>query len=107
MKEVYDISLQGAAFKIEKDAYVLLENYLEELKSHYGKQEEEVVNDIEERIAELLLEKGCTGGTVVQSRHIDDIIKLCENNVGGKFLTPNKNIKVTVIKGRIEYEKLS
>ena len=46
MKEVYDISLQGAAFKIEKDAYVLLESYLEELKAHYGKQEEEVVNDI-------------------------------------------------------------
>lgn len=76
MKEVFDISLQGVAFKIEKDAYGLLESYLEELKSHYGKQEEEVVNDIEERISELLLEKGCTGGTVVQYHHIDEIIKV-------------------------------
>lgn len=76
MKEVFDISLRGVAFKIEKDAYVLLESYLEELKAHYGKQEEEVVNDIEERISELLQEKGCNGGTVVQFHHIDDIIKV-------------------------------
>lgn len=75
MKEVFDISLQGVAFKVEKDAYVLLESYLEELKNHYGKQEEEVVNDIEERISELLLEKGCGSGSLVQLHHIEDIIK--------------------------------
>ena len=33
--------------------------------------------------------------------HIEDIIKLCENNIGNKFLTPNKNIKVFVKKGKI------
>ncbi len=76
MKEVFDISLQGFAFKVEKDAYELLGSYLEELKEHYGSQEAEVVNDIEERISELLIEKGCTGGTVVQFHHIDEIIKV-------------------------------
>lgn len=75
MKEVYDISLRGISFKIEKDAYELLDNYLVELKGHYGEQEAEVVNDIEERIAELLLEKGCANSTVVQYYHIDDIIR--------------------------------
>ena len=25
-----------------------------------------------------------------------DIIKLCENNIGNKFLTPNKNLKILV-----------
>ena len=75
MKEVYDISLRGISFKIEKDAYDLLDNYLVELKGHYGEQEAEVVNDIEERIAELLLEKGCANSTVVQYYHIDDIIR--------------------------------
>lgn len=74
MKEVHDISLRGVAFKIEKDAFILLESYLDELKAYYGKQEEEVVNDIEERISELLIERGCIGGTVVQSRHIEEII---------------------------------
>ena len=42
----------------------------------------------------------------IEKVHIDDIIKLCKNNVGGKFLMPNKNIKITVIKGRVEYEKI-
>ena len=33
--------------------------------------------------------------------HIEDIIKLCENNIGNKYLTPNKNIKIFVKKGKI------
>ena len=32
----------------------------------------------------------------IEKVHIEDIIKLCNNNVGNKFLTPNKNIKVLV-----------
>ncbi len=76
MKEVYDISLQGISFKIEKDAYELLDSYLMDLRMHYGEQEAEVVNDIEERIAELLLEKGCANSTVVQHYHIDEIIRV-------------------------------
>lgn len=28
--------------------------------------------------------------------HIEDIIKLCEKNLGNKYLTPNKNIKVLI-----------
>ena len=33
--------------------------------------------------------------------HIDDIIKLCNNNIGNKFLIPKKGIKVYVKKGKI------
>ena len=76
MKEVLNVSLQGFSFTIEKDAFELLESYLSELKAHYGEQEEEVVNDIEERIAELLIERGCTDGSIVQISHIDEIIKI-------------------------------
>ena len=32
----------------------------------------------------------------VEKIHIKDIIKLCNNNIGNKFLTPNKNLKVLV-----------
>lgn len=35
--------------------------------------------------------------------HIEDIIKLCENNVGNKFLTPNKNIKILVKNHKIYF----
>ena len=33
--------------------------------------------------------------------HIEDIIKLCNNNIGNKYLTPNKNVKVFIKKGKI------
>ena len=36
--------------------------------------------------------------------HIEDIIQLCQNNIGNKYLTPNKNIKILVYKGKIFLE---
>lgn len=42
----------------------------------------------------------------IEKVNIDDIIKLCQKNVGNKFLTPNKNIKVLVNKGQIHFEKI-
>ena len=38
--------------------------------------------------------KGSSKG--VEMIHIEDIIKLCNNNIGNKFLTPNKNLKILV-----------
>ena len=35
--------------------------------------------------------------------HIEDIIKLCQNNIGNKFLTPNQNIKIFVKNGQIHF----
>lgn len=37
--------------------------------------------------------------------HIEDIIKLCDKNLGNKYLTPNKNIKVLVRNKKIYYIK--
>ncbi len=33
--------------------------------------------------------------------HIEDVIKLCQNNIGNKYITPNKRIKIFVKKGKI------
>lgn len=38
--------------------------------------------------------------------HVDDIIKMCENNIGGKYLTPNKNIKVSINNHKICIERV-
>lgn len=35
--------------------------------------------------------------------HIEDVIKLCQNNIGNKYLTPNKKIKIFVRKGKIYF----
>ena len=39
--------------------------------------------------------------TGIEKINIDDIIKLCNNNIGNKFLIPIKNLKVLVKKGKI------
>ena len=32
----------------------------------------------------------------IEKIHIEDIIKLCKNNIGNKYLTPNKNTKILI-----------
>ena len=44
---------------------------------------------------------GSTQG--IEKIHIEDIIKLCENNVGNKFLIPNKKIKVLVRNKQVQF----
>ena len=39
----------------------------------------------------------------IEKIHIEDIIKLCGNNIGNKYLTPNKNIKILVKNGQIYF----
>lgn len=41
----------------------------------------------------------------IEKIHITDIIKLCENNIGNKYLMPNKKVKVLVNKGKIFFQK--
>ena len=39
----------------------------------------------------------------IEKIHIDDIIKLCERNIGNKYLTPNKNLKIFLKNGKIYF----
>lgn len=55
----------------------------------------------------LLATKQLMGSTKgIEKKHIEDIIKLCQNNIGNKFLTPNKNIKFLVKDKKIYIIKL-
>lgn len=40
----------------------------------------------------------------IEKVNIDDIIKLCQNNIGNKYLMPNKRIKILVNKGKVFFE---
>lgn len=42
----------------------------------------------------------------IEKVNIDDIITLCEKNIGNKYLEPNKNIKILVNKGKIFFNAL-
>ena len=40
----------------------------------------------------------------IEKVHIEDILKLCDRNIGNKFLTPNKNLKILIKNGQINFE---
>lgn len=66
MKETIQLSIGGYAFMLEKDAAEALSGYLTTLETHYLKQEggKEIMEGIEERVAELLQEKTPKGAVV-------------------------------------------
>ena len=47
---------------------------------------------------------GTTQG--IEKIHVDDIIKLCNNNIGNKYLTPNKNTKVELVDKQIKVSRI-
>lgn len=59
MKKVININFQGRVIPIEEEAYEELKRYIESLRNHFANEEgrEEIINDIENRIAELFTEK--------------------------------------------------
>lgn len=63
-------------------------------------------NVIQKRLIIRYITKTLGNAKDIERVHIEDILKLCKNNVGGKYLTPNKYIKVAVNKGIVEYVKL-
>ena len=97
----------------EEDEY--LENVVEEKYREYVQQEEkkQIVMDlkgfnkqkkvIKSRLLLYTISRlfGTTKG--IEKVHIEDIIKLCEKNIGNKYLTPNKNIKVLVKNQKIYF----
>ena len=66
MKEIEKLSIGGYAFTLEKDAAALVEQYLKDLEAHYLSQPggKEIMEGIEERMAELLIERCGKNGVV-------------------------------------------
>ena len=80
MKTTENISLGGYAFTIETDAYNELSTYINEISRSFSADPsaEEIIADIEERIAELLKEQIVTG-MVVNISMVQDIKKRIGN----------------------------
>ena len=76
MKKNITINLCGRLFQIDEDAYELLQQYIESLRQSFGHEEggEEIVNDIEARIAELFAELNQQGIEAITIEHVKDII---------------------------------
>lgn len=78
MKKTISVNLKGINFIMEEDAYNLLQNYLERLRSALGKENvhQETLEDIELRIAELCSGKLNESKTVIELADIESIIKV-------------------------------
>lgn len=76
MKKTIQINIGGSVFFIDEDAYQSLANYLEAIKQSlaYNEDREEIMKDIELRIAELLIEKRASETHAISLQYIDEII---------------------------------
>lgn len=77
MNKTFNINVAGFQFVINDDAYNLLCNYIQAIEDTLGKTEDsrELINDIESRIAELLLERLSDTETIVTIQNVEDVIR--------------------------------
>ena len=59
MKKVININFQGRVIPIEETAFETLKQYIESLRRYFANEEgkDEIINDIENRIAEFFTEQ--------------------------------------------------
>ena len=78
MKKTFTINISGTVFHIEEDAYEGLQKYLVNLKNHFGNNEEgqEIISDIEARIAEIFSEKSNDEKKIVTIDMVNKIIEI-------------------------------
>ena len=81
MKKTFTINISGTVFHIEEDAFEKLQEYLGLLKKFFETQPggQEILQDIESRIAELLQEKTAEGQEAVTSEWVGEIIQRMGN----------------------------
>ena len=78
MKKTIKINLGGIIFHIDEDAYANLKEYLNALTSKFGHLEEgdEIISDIESRIAEILQSEIKDEKQVINIQDIDKMKKI-------------------------------
>lgn len=76
MNKTVNINLGGMFFHIDEDAYQKLSRYFEAIKRSLTNSngQDEIIKDIEMRIAELFAEKHSAGKQVISIRELDEVI---------------------------------
>ncbi|NBU82421.1 MAG: PspC domain-containing protein, partial [Flavobacteriaceae bacterium] len=76
MNKTVNSNIGGLVFHIDEDAYQKLNKYFEEIKRSLSNSsgEDEIMNDIEMRVAELFTEKQKSDKHVINNKNIDEVI---------------------------------
>ncbi len=75
MKKTYNLSIGNALFHVEEDAFEKLEHYLAQIKLHFKDDvnKDEILEDIEARIAEKFTEKG---NKVITQKDVEMVMEI-------------------------------
>ncbi len=78
MKKNISINIGGIIFHIDEDGYDQLKSYLDSINAYFSSFEDskEIIDDIENRIAEILLGKLGEGKQVVTTDEIEELIRI-------------------------------
>jgi phage shock protein PspC (stress-responsive transcriptional regulator) len=81
MKKAIKINLSGIIFHIDDDAYEKLKTYLDSISRHFSNKQEsnEIINDIEARIAELFQERITSEAQVITLTIVNEVIDIMGN----------------------------
>jgi phage shock protein PspC (stress-responsive transcriptional regulator) len=96
MKKAMQISLGGMHFHIDEDAYNLLQEYTGSLREYFSKEGEgskEIIDDIEQRMAELLSARISEKKQVVSMDDINEAIKTLGKIEDFEFEKPTSDNK--------------
>lgn len=76
MKKVININFKGRVIPIEEAAFEQLQKYTESLRRYFAKEEgrDEIINDIEDRIAELFDEELKKGAICISEASVSNIV---------------------------------
>lgn len=78
MNQTVTVNIGSIVFHIEVDAYENLKKYLNKIKSYFNNsaEQEEIMADIEARIAEIFSEKITTTNQVIKQTDVDEVISI-------------------------------
>ncbi len=78
MNKIMSINIGGIIFNVDKETYERLNNYLEEINNHFRESEggEEIISDIESRIAELFQQKLNSKKEVITMQDVEEVISI-------------------------------
>ena len=76
MEKIININFQGRVIPIEETAYTSLKQYIDSLRRHFAHEEsgDEIINDIENRIAELLSDKLKHGKACIMATDVQAVV---------------------------------
>lgn len=100
MKKNISINLFGTLYAIDEDAYQLLESYLDNMRAYFSKREggEEIVDDVEHRVAELFNEMRQKGIQAINIDHVKAIMERIgdpQQMTAGETEAPTSNTGTT------------